>query len=378
LTPVRVGLNLVPLTQDGGGIARYGVELAAALARRDDVELRLFTALDAPAELREADWLGRVRVTRFPVRVSGPPVHLAAQFAAIPALALAHRLDVVHSPANAGPVGVPGVRWVVTLHDTIWLRSPEDWGTPRAVRSMHRVAIPTVRRADRVITGTEDAARDIEQMLGVPRSRMDLAYHGVRVNPAAPATAAGELRRSLRLGDAPVILCVAQKRPYKNQEALVRALADPRLASAVLVLPGRPSDYEARLEEQARELGVEDRVRLPDWLPDADIEGLYRLATCVALPSRQEGFGLPAIEAMARGVAVACSDRGALREVVGDAALLFDPGDDGAAATALAQLVSDEGLRARLAGRGRERAARFTWEAAADATAASYRRALGR
>jgi glycosyltransferase involved in cell wall biosynthesis len=376
--PLRIGLNLVPIEEGGGGIARYAVELAAALARRDDVELHLFTGLDAPEPLRSADWLDAVKLTRLPVRVGSPPFHLAAQLAVLPPLALARRLDLVHSPANGGPVKVPGLKWTVTLHDTIWLRAPEQWSTPDAVRKMRRFAIPTVKRADRVLTDSEDAARDLHELLGIPRERIDAVHLGVRVDPAAPATPEPELRARLALHDDPVILCVAQKRPYKNQEALVRALADERLAQTRLVLPGAPTAYEEELRALARELGVDGRVHLLAWLEDADLEGLYRLARCVALPSRLEGFGLPVLEAMARGVPVTCSDRTALPEVAGDAALQVDPDDGEAVTAALARLIADEALRRDLAARGRERAARFTWEATAEATMVSYRRTVGR
>jgi glycosyltransferase involved in cell wall biosynthesis len=376
--PLRIGLNLVPIEEGGGGIARYSVELAAALARRDDVELHLFTGLNAPRPLRSADWLDAVRLTRLPVRVGSPPLHLVAQLGVLPPVALARRLDLVHSPANGGPVKVPGVKWMVTLHDTIWLRAPEQWSTPQHVRAMHRFAIPTVKRADRVITDSEDAARDLHDLLGIPTERIDPIHLGVRLDPSAAATPEPELRGRLGLHADPVILCVAQKRPYKNQEALVRALADERLPSARLVLPGAPTAYEEELRALAVELGVEERVHLPAWLQEADLEGLYRLARCVALPSRLEGFGLPVLEAMVRGVPVACSDRTALREVSGDAALQFDPDDGEAVTAAVARLVTDESLRRELAARGRERAARFTWEATAEATVASYRRTLGR
>jgi glycosyltransferase involved in cell wall biosynthesis len=374
--PLRIGLNLVPIEEGGGGIARYAVELAAALARRDDVELHLFTGLNAPEPLRSADWLDAVRLMRLPVRIGSPPLHLVAQLVVLPPVALARRLDLVHSPANGGPVKFPGVKWMVTLHDTIWLRAPEQWSTPHDVRIMRRFAIPTVRRADRVITDSKDAARDLTELLGVPAERIDAIHLGVRLDSSAPATPGPELRARLGLGGDPVILCVAQKRPYKNQEALVRALADERLASTRLVLPGAPTAYEQELRALALELGVDDRVHLPAWLEDADLEGLYRLARCVALPSRLEGFGLPVLEAMVRGVPVACSDRTSLPEVAGDAALQFDPDDGEEVSAALAWLVADEPLRRELAARGRERAAQFTWEATAEATVASYRRAL--
>jgi glycosyltransferase involved in cell wall biosynthesis len=368
-------MNLIPIGEGGGGVARYAVELAAAMARRDDVRLHLFTALDAPEALKSSAWLGATRVTRLPVRIGGPPVHLAAQFGAVPALALARRLDVLHSPANAGPVRVPGVACLITLHDAIWLRAPEQWSDQRAVRTMHRVAVPTVRRADRVITGSRYAAGDLVELLGLPADRIDVAHYGVRVDFDTPITPEAELRHRLGLGDQPVVLCVAQKRPYKNQEALVRALSHERIPTAHLVLPGVRTTYEHRLRQLARDLGVGNRVHLLEWVDDADLEGLYRLAHCFVLPSRIEGFGLPVLEAMVRGVPVACSDGGALAEVTGNAALLFDPDDDDAVAGALANLLRDDDLRHKLAARGRQRAERFTWEATAEATFASYRRA---
>jgi glycosyltransferase involved in cell wall biosynthesis len=374
---LRVGLNLVPIAEDGGGVARYALELAAALAARDDLDLHVFISRDAPLPSRPEEFTGAGRITRLPVRLSGPPVHLLAQFGALPALALTRRLDVLHSPANAGPVRVPGVASVITLHDTTWLHAPEEWGTPAAVRTMDRVAAPTVRRADRVITVSESAARDIHELLGVPRDRIDVVHHGVRAELSARATAERELRERLGLEDDPVILCVGQKRRYKNQEALVRVLSHSETSDARLVLPGAPTPYEERLHELARETGVADRVHTPPWLSEPDLEALYRLARCLVLPSRLEGFGMPVLEAMARGVPVGCSNRSALPEVAGDAALLFDPDDDAAVAAAVDRLLHDVDLREQLAARGRARAAQFTWAAAADATVASYARALG-
>jgi glycosyltransferase involved in cell wall biosynthesis len=116
---------------------------------------------------------------------------------------------------------------------------------------------------------------------------------------------------------------------------------------------------------------------MPPWLPAADLEGLYRAASCVVFPSLYEGFGLPVLEAMARGVPVACSNRSSLPEVAGDAALAFDPEDVDAIRSAMESLLTDAALADRLREAGRERAALFTWERTAELTVASYRRALG-
>jgi glycosyltransferase involved in cell wall biosynthesis len=116
-------------------------------------------------------------------------------------------------------------------------------------------------------------------------------------------------------------------------------------------------------------------VRFPHWVDQADLEGLYAAATAFVFPSLYEGFGLPVLEAMRRGVPVACSDRSSLPEVAGDAALLFDPGREEAIHSALVRLTADADLRARLSAAGPARAARFTWEATARGTVGSYERA---
>ena len=376
MKPLRVGLNLVPIGPRAGGVGSYASELTAALAARDDVQLHLFVSRDAPDGLVPTGAVRGMRLTRFPVRISGPPLHLVAQFGALPALAAFHRLDVVHTPANVGPVRIPGVAALITVYDTIWAQAGGDWDTAAAVGSMRRLASMTVPRADRIMTGSAHAAADLRDLYGLPPDRIDLAPGGVRVEPGAPATGEADLRARLGLGDGEVVLCVAQKRPYKNHELLVRALSDERLSGVHVVLPGSPTPYEDTLHRLSADLGVADRVHLPGWLDDSDLEGLYRLATCFALPSRLEGFGLPVLEAMARGVPVACSNRTALPEVAGDAAILFDPDDLGAAADALVDVLRNSNLRRDLIARGRERAARFTWEATAEATVTSYRRAL--
>jgi glycosyltransferase involved in cell wall biosynthesis len=174
-----------------------------------------------------------------------------------------------------------------------------------------------------------------------------------------------------------MVLSVSAKRPHKNLPRLLRtlsALAPDRRPS--LVVPGYATPHEQELRELAAALGIADCVRLPGWLQAEDLEGLYAAAACVIFPSLHEGFGLPVLEAMARGVPVACSDRSSLPEVAGDAALLFDPEDVEAIRAALERLLSDPKLRGHLSKAGRERAAEFTWRRTAELTAASYERAL--
>jgi glycosyltransferase involved in cell wall biosynthesis len=374
--PLRVGLNLVFLGERAGGAGRYASELPGALlAAEPDTELHVFVSRDAPASLREADWAAHVTWVTLPVRLSTGPLHVLAQFSALPPIALARRLDVLHSPANTGPVIAPGLASVVSLLDLIWLHRGGEWEASAQIqRRMGVLVRHCVRHADRVFAISHAAAEDFVATLAIPRERIDVTPLGVSAPSAAP-TSERELRQRLTLGDGRVLLCVAQKRPYKNLHTLVRALGElPN--DVMLVLPGSPTAYERELRELAAQLGVADRVRFPDWISDGDLEGLYAASAAFALPSLIEGFGIPVLEAMMRGVPVACANVAALPEVVGDAALLFEPNDQAQVTAALRRLLEDRELARELVARGHRRASEFTWQRTGAASLAGYRRAI--
>jgi glycosyltransferase involved in cell wall biosynthesis len=376
--PLRVGLNLIFLGERAGGAGRYARELPGALlAAEPATEVHVFVSRDAPADLREEPWAGGVRWSTVPITMHGPPLHVPAEYLALPALAAARGLQVLHSPANTGPAITPGLASVVSVLDLIWLHRSQEWeADPRVHRTMLRRVRGAVRRADRIFAISQAAAEDLAATLGLARERIDVTPLGARPASAAPMPE-GELRAALELADARVVLCVAQKRPYKNLRRLVQAL--PALdRDVVLVLPGSPTAYETELRTLARELHVEQRVRFVDWLSDEQLEGLYALSSVFVLPSLIEGFGLPVIEAMLRGVPVACSNAAAVAEVAGDAALTFDPERQEEIDGAIRRLLDDRDLAARLAARGRERARAFTWRRTGELSLAGYRRALER
>jgi len=138
------------------------------------------------------------------------------------------------------------------------------------------------------------------------------------------------------------------------------------------VLAGHPEPYDAELRALAAELSVAERVRFVDYVPDADLEGLWQLASAAAFPTRAEGFGLPVVEALARGVPVACSDIAVLREVGGTHVRCFHPDDPADAARTIAAVLAAPPDPAA----GRAWAARYTWEEAARRTFAAYERAV--
>ena len=174
----------------------------------------------------------------------------------------------------------------------------------------------------------------------------------------------------------PVALTVASYLPHKNLEVLFEALAriEPG-RRPVLVMAGLGTDAAA-LRARAIAAGVQNDVRLLGYSQPAELEGLYRLAACIVLPSRYEGFGLPVLEAMARNVPVVCSDIPSLREVAGDAAVRFSPEDAGEIAAAIERVLGERGLAARLVEAGARQVRQFSWTRAAEATLQCYRRAL--
>ncbi len=144
------------------------------------------------------------------------------------------------------------------------------------------------------------------------------------------------------------------------------------------MIPGYRTWHEEELREQARRLGIEEDVRLLGWVSQAQLEGLYAGSRVFVMPSLFEGFGLPVLEAMQRGLPVACSNRSSLPEVAGDAALLFDPERPEQIGAAITRLIEDAGEAERLRAAGLAQARRFTWDETARLTAESYERALSR
>jgi alpha-1,3-rhamnosyl/mannosyltransferase len=199
--------------------------------------------------------------------------------------------------------------------------------------------------------------------------------HGVAW-PPAEVTPADEVR--VRFGlDGPVVLYPAITYPHKDHATLVAAfaLAGADHPDAVLVLTGGEGACEADVRRQISRLGLGDRVRRLGRVSDADVAGLYSVATVVAVPSTYEGFGLPAAEAMAAGVPLVAARATAIPEVVGDAGVLVEPGDVPAWGAAIGRLLGVPAERDELAARGRERARRYTWSANAAALAELYRTA---
>ena len=363
----RIGLNLVFLGSGlTGGVEIAARELVPALARAaPGLDFTAFVGLDVD----DTD-LG-VDIVVLPLRAANRVDWVRGEQFVLPRAAARARCELVHSLASTAPAS-GRFRRVTTVHD---LHHEDAHLGVRGIGVTSLVPL-AVRRSHRVIAVSESTRDDLVRLLGADPARIDVVPHGAGRAPLAGETPARELRARLALGDRRVLLCLSAKQPHKNLARLLAALAliAPE-RRPVAVLAGHPTPYEDELREDARTLGVDDDVRFLGWTSEADVEGLFALAAVLVYPSLYEGFGLPVLEAMARGVPVACSDCSSLPEVAGDAALMFNPADPVAIADAVSRLLGDRDLALGLARRGRLRAAGFSWERAALATLAAYERA---
>ena len=373
----HLGVNAIFLQARMGGLETYVRQLLPALLEhRPDLRISVVVTPGGREVLAAEPWVENVELVT-PRILAAPYTKAISELLLVGRLAATRGADVIHSVAMIGPIR-PRVPSVVTIADVTWLRQPET--VPRVTQLLWRTFVPLgSRRAQRVIALSYAAAAEIAEDLKIARSRIEVVPLGPGVLPEASPRPEGELRGRLGLGEGPVLLAVSALSAHKNVGVLIEAL--PALRDAfpdiVLVVPGNPTQRGAELAERARTLGVAEAVVLPGWVDATDLEGLYRAAACFVFPSFREGFGLPLLEAMARGVPIACSSSSALPEVAGDAALYFAPDRPEEVVGAITRILGNPGLAAGLVRRGYERQRLFTWSRAAEQTLEVYEHALG-
>jgi glycosyltransferase involved in cell wall biosynthesis len=284
------------------------------------------------------------------------------------------RLDLMYFPATYTFFPVWNVpRLVVTMHDALALAHPElVFPTRRGRLAWLLKEHYAARMADRIVTVSETSRRDLQKWFRLHLGRLRVISEGPDpiFGPEAMSALADAVLRRLGIpSDGRYLLYVGGLSPHKNLPRLIAAFSRAAADDVTLVVIGDFHDaFHTELAEIQRAISrarLQQRVILPGFLPDADLVHVYRAAYALVQPSLLEGFGLPAVEAMACGTPVLSSRAGSLPEVIGDAGLFFDPTSVEAMAGAIGKLLYDTRLRDELSQRALERASTYSWDRAA-------------
>ncbi len=348
------------------GVERYVTELVRALLEVEGgVEYVLFTDRESWPDstrlrlirLPTMGWLDRIRYDRW-------------RFARI---ARRERLDVLHCPKSYVPAGLDCPA-VATIHDVIFLRYPDfypfwwRWYWKSGLRQ-------SVRRAAVLACVSETTARDVEAFLPEATGKTLAVYSGVAASfGAIDWEDAAAARRRLGV-DRPYFFFAGNLTVRKNVPTLLAALDMVRSRRACSLVLAGAKDYGAR--GLIAMLGNRDGVKYLGHVDHESLAALYGGAVAMVYPSIYEGFGLPALEAMACGCPVIAASAGALPEVVGDAGILVDPRSPAEFAEAMESVMADNGLREELVRRGRSRVGRFSWRRTAERMVEVYKKAAG-
>lgn len=357
------------------GIGRYVANLARAMVPLLGEGERLLLLRDPT---RPSPWdptaLAGERIQVVDVPVS--PFALHQQWV-LPCLLRRLGIDVYHSPYYLMPYR-PGVPTLATVYDLIPLLFPQIV-SPRARLLFRWTMALALRAASHIIAISQATRHDLlaffrpspQKVTAIPLAA-DPGFH------PRPATEVERVCRKYALPEE-YVLYLGINKPHKNLVRLIDALSQIQhhVSRFTLVIAGVWDSHYPEPRQRVEALGLENGVRFLGPVPEEDLPALYAGAALFVFPSLYEGFGLPALEAMACGVPVACSNTSSLAEVVGDAALTFDPTNVDVIADALNRLLADADLRADLRQRGLRRAAQFSWERTARQTLELYRSVAG-
>lgn len=376
---MNIGLTATVIQGGKSGVAQYVFSLVRDLIRIKDIELTIFVLEDELPLFGFAD--GSCRIVPVPRRAAPPVKNILWHQLELPKLAAQLHLDLIHVPSYRRLVFRAPCPTVGTIHDLAPFHVRGKYDLARMFYG--RVIVKSLaHRQKEIIAVSHCTARDIEAFFGIPQSRIHVIHNGIdhqRFFPGNPDSARAWTAEQHRL-TAPYLLYVSRlEHPGKNHIRLIEAFDQFKRASGSdwqLALGGGDWHGSDAIKAAAAASAFADDIRFLGFVPDSDLPDLYRGARGMVYPSLFEGFGLPPIEAMACGTPVISSTRGALEEVVADAALAIDPEDPMDIARALTALCTDPALTERLVTNGLENASRFHWSRTAEKVMEIYQMAV--
>ena len=378
---MKIGLTATMIQGGRSGVAQYVFSLVRELIRARQVDLNVFVLED---ELPLLDFAkDGCRIIPVP-RAAAPPVkNILWHQLTLPKLAADLKLDVLHVPSYRRLVHSAPCPTIGTIHDLAPFHVKGKYDLARMFYG--RVVVKSLaRRQQEIIAVSHCTARDIENFFGIPQSRLHVIHNGIDHDRFFPDNidAARAWTAEKHGIAAPYFLYVSRlEHPGKNHVRLIEAFVAFKQATGSdwqLALGGGDWHGCEAIKSAAAASPFASDIRFLGFVPDADLPNLYRAARGMVYPSLFEGFGLPPVEAMACGTPVISSTRGALEEVVADAAIIVDPESIPDITHALTELSNDAGLADSLKSKGLANAARFHWSRTAEEVTGIYRKAVSR
>lgn len=370
-------MNASPAVHHIAGLGRYTQELMTALLALDS-ENEYVAFYNRPSDARVDPPLDRLpHITTDLATKPWRMTALLSHFVRVPQDRMFPEIDLFHATDHLLP-RLARVRSVFTLHDLVFRFYPH---THKALnRWFLTLMMPRfLKAADAVIAVSEHSKRDAIQIYGIDEAKITVIYEGVHARfrrESADSMAAVRHRYGL---PERYILSVGTIEPRKNLTSLLEAYHNLKKgrSESGLVIVGKKGWLYADFFRRLHELGLEDEVLFPGFVPDDDLPAFYSAADLFVFPSLYEGFGLPVLEALACGTPVVASNTASLPEVAGEAALLVDPSSVEALVRAMLDVLNSSELRDDLRARGPIQAAKFTWQRAARETLAVYMSLFG-
>ncbi|MBI2686575.1 MAG: glycosyltransferase family 4 protein [Acidobacteria bacterium] len=352
---MRIGVNALYLIPGGvGGTEVYLRNLLQAMAKKPrGHQFVIFTNRETGSGLTPSSPSFQTAETG--VSAKSRPRRIIYEQTMLLRDARVAKVDVLFNPGFTTPLATR-IPSVTVIHDLQHHRHPEYFKKDDLLAWRFFVWSTTLK-SRRILTVSAASREDIHEVYGVPLDHIHTAEPGVEP----------EFFQLTRKAEEPMVLCVSTLHPHKNIERLVDAFAAFRAKRPEyrLTLAGMPGFHGETVARRIAQHGLEQHVTRTGWIPRIEIVSLYQRARIAVFPSLFEGFGMPVAEAMAAGVPLITSDRRPMKDIAGDAAILFPATDTEALTAAMETFAANPTLRAMYAGRARKRAAVFTWERAA-------------
>jgi glycosyltransferase involved in cell wall biosynthesis len=378
-TTQRIGFDARYINDRYHGIGRYAFRLLEAMVMQaPERQFIVFTGREADSRFNIDTLMERENVV---IRRGPWPLYWPQEQIKWPALLGKDSIDVFHTPYFVAPLLTRMSEFpvIITVHDLIFDRYPE-YMPHRWARPYYRQLMTSgLNRAKKTIVVSNATATDLMKYYPIHSDKLVIIPEGVDPGfaPIEDHTYLDQVCRQYEL-KLPIILSVGVRRPHKNQVRLVRAFA--RLAERIphdLVLVGQRDDrFPDEAQHAVKALELQDRVCFLEWVPEQELKALYNLADLVVLPSLIEGFGLPAIEAMACGTPVVAANNSSFPEVIGNAGRLVDPCDEQELSGAILEILTDPVLHRFYSKQGLQRSAEYKWADAARRTLSLYKTVL--